>query len=114
MPRVHRGPSAALGGHMRGRTLFATGVAIVGMLAGMLISAPANAAPIDKGHFHDVGSDFFDCDGTPVRQDTDVMVNFLFNARGSRRAFPYYRESVSGTVAWVNENTGGAYTSVFT
>jgi hypothetical protein len=37
----------------------------------------------------------------------------LFNQRGSS-AFPYYRESVHGTVVTTNLDTGGTYTNVFT
>lgn len=76
-------------------------------------STPATAAPIDKGHFHDVFTNFFDCDGTPVREDGDVSGNFLFNLRGSSE-FPYYRESVRGTIVWTNLNTGGTFSTSFT
>ncbi len=96
---------------MRGRfAVLIAGVAV----AGLVTSTPATAAPLDKGHFHDVFTDFFDCDGTPVQQDVDVSGNFLFNQRGSKHPFPYFRESVHGTVAWTNLNTGGTYTVIFT
>ena len=39
-------------------------------------------------------------------------MNFLFNQRGSS-PFPYYRESVHGTVVTTNLATGGTYTNVF-
>ena len=96
---------------MRGRSaLLITGVAV----AGLVTAAPATAKPLDKGHFHDVYTDVFDCEGTPVQEDGDVYGNFLFNQRGPKHPFPYFRESVRGTIAWTNLNTGGAFTLKFT
>jgi hypothetical protein len=97
---------------MRRRSAFLiTGLAV----AGLLVSTPATAKPLDKGHFRDVATNFFDCDGTPVQEDVDVSINFLFNQRGgTKHPFPYYRESVHGTVAWTNLNTDGTFTNVFT
>jgi hypothetical protein len=86
-----------------------TGLAVASLVA----STPANAQPIDKGHFHDVStSDVYDCNGTPAQDSVDVSGNFVFNQRGSS-PFPYYRESVHGTVVTTNLNTGGTYTNVF-
>jgi hypothetical protein len=85
---------------------------VAGMaVAGLVTAAPATAAPIDKGHFHDVYTDTFNCDGTPLQIDGDVYVNFLFNQRGSS-PFPYYRESLRGTITVTNLNTGGTFTTV--
>ena len=97
---------------MRGRSvLLIAGLAIAGT---MLASTPATARPIDKGHFHDIfTSDVYDCDGTPAQDSGDVSGNFVFNQRGSS-PFPYYRESVHGTVVTTNLATGGTYTNVFT
>jgi hypothetical protein len=97
---------------MRGRAaLLIAGLAIAGSV---LASTPATAKPIDKGHFHDVfTSDVYDCDGTPAQDAVDVDVNFTFNQRGSS-PFPYYRESVHGTVVTTNLDTGGTFTDVFT
>jgi hypothetical protein len=97
---------------MRGRSaLLIAGLAITGSV---LASTPATAKPIDKGHFHDVfTSDVYDCNGTPAQDSGDVSGNFVFNQRGSS-PFPYYRESVQGTVVTTNLNTGGTYTNVFT
>lgn len=96
---------------MRGRSVLIAGLAIAGTL---LVSTPASARPIEKGHFHDVfTSDVYDCDGTPAQDAGDVSGNFLFNQRGSS-PFPYYRESVHGTVVTTNLETGGTYTNVFT
>src|SRR5213080_1882622 len=97
---------------MRGRSaLLIAGLAITGSV---LASTPATAKPIDKGHFHDVfTSDVYDCDGTPAQDSVDVSGNFVFNQRGSS-PFPYYGESVHGTVVTTNLETGGTYTNVFT
>ena len=85
------------------------------VLAGtLLVSTSATAKPIDKGHFHDVFTgDVYSCDGTPAQDSGDVSGNFVFNQRGSS-PFPYYRESVHGTVVTTNLETGGTYTNVFT
>ena len=78
----------------------------------------ASGKPLDKGHFDDVfTSDVYDCDGDGPGElfaydDVDIHVNFLFNQRGSS-AFPYYRESVQGTVVTTNVDTGGTWTQAF-
>jgi hypothetical protein len=95
---------------MRARSAFLIPAVAVGLLA---TSSPATAAPIDKGHFHEQETEVFDCEGTPVRLDNDLHVNFLFNQRGSS-PFPYYRESLRGTSVFTNLNTGGTFTQVFT
>jgi hypothetical protein len=78
----------------------------------MTISAPATAQPIDKGHFDDVfTTDVYDCDGTPDQDAVDMHGNFNFNLRGSS-PFPYFRESVQGTIITTNLLTGGTYTQV--
>jgi hypothetical protein len=90
------------------------------IIAGMAIASTvlagtsATAAPIDKGHFHDVftGDVYNDC-GFPAQDSGDVSGNFLGNLRGSS-PFPYFRESVHGTVVTTNLATGGTYTNVFT
>src|SRR5262245_15643865 len=96
---------------MRGRALLlVTGLVITGAVIAI---APATAQPIDKGHFHDVSTgDVYDCDGIPAQDSVDVSGNFVFNQRGSS-PFPYYRESVHGTVVTTNLQTGGTYTNVF-
>ena len=82
--------------------------------ATVLVSAPATAKPIDKGHFQDVStSPVYDCEGTPAQDSNNVSVNFVFNQRGSS-PFPYYRENAHGTVVTTNLLTGGTYTNVFT
>lgn len=88
--------------------LLVTGMVIAG---GALAPTTADAKPIDKGHFHDVFTDVFDCDGTPVQVDGDVRGNFLFNQRGSS-PFPYYRESVTATFVYTNLDNGGTFTEM--
>ena len=107
-----RSSSPTRGEVMRGRSAFLiTGLAVAGAV---LVSTPATARPIDKGHFHDVfTSDVYDCDGTPAQDSGDISGNFVFNQRGSS-PFPYYRESVHGTVVSTNLETGGTYTNIFT
>jgi hypothetical protein len=96
---------------MNGRIALVAGLAIAGTL---LAGTSATAKPIDKGHFHDVfTSDVYDCDGTLAQDSGDVSGNFVFNQRGSS-PFPYYRESVHGTVVTTNLETGGTFTNVFT
>ena len=97
---------------MRGRSvLLIAGLAIAGT---MLASTPATAAPIDKGHFHDVStSPVYDCDGTPAQDHFDVSGNFVFNQRGSS-PFPYFLNTVRGTAVTTNLATGGTFTNVFT
>jgi len=101
---------------MRGRTAAALITGLV--VAGLFVSTPASAAPLEKGHFHDVYTDFFDCDSVspsiPTRVDGDVHVNFTFNLRGGKNVFPYYRESVHGSNVFTNLDTGGTFTEVFT
>jgi len=91
------------------------GFLIAGLaVAGIVVAGtPASAQPIDKGHFHDVFTgDVYDCDGIPAQDSGDVSGNFVFNQRGSS-PFPYYRESVHGTVVTTNLATGGTFTNVF-
>jgi hypothetical protein len=100
----------------RGGLMSARSVLVIAALviAGtVLASAPATAKPIDKGHFHDVFREVYDCNGTPAQDSVDVSGNFLFNQRGSS-PFPYYRQSVHGTVVSTNLDTGRTYTNVFT
>ena len=94
---------------MRTRPLILiAGLAVAGLAAG----TPATAAPLDKGRFHDVGTDLFHCDRTPARQRRYVR---QLPAQPARLLeFPYYRESTRGRIGWTNLNTGGTFTQVFT
>jgi hypothetical protein len=97
---------------MRRRSgLIIAGLAIAGTV---LAGTPATAVPIDKGHFfHDVfTSDKYDCDGTQAQDAGDISGSFLGNLRGSS-PFPYFRESVHGTIVTTNLENGGTYTNIF-
>ena len=83
---------------MNGRRLLVSAAACGLVL--VCASAPASAQPLEKGHFHDVFTDSFDCDGTPTEVDGDVSGNFNFVRHGS--ALAYYRESLRGTVVYTN------------
>ena len=83
------------------RRIIAPWLVVVGLTAaGLMTGAPASAAPIDKGHFIDAGSEDFSCDSVapaiPTHHEFEARVNFVFNQRGGPNVFPYYRESVSG------------------
>jgi hypothetical protein len=97
---------------MSGRSvLLVAGIAVAGTV---VASTPAMARPIEQGHFHDVStSDIYDDCGIPAQDSVDVSGNFVVNQRGSSR-FPYYRESIHGTVVSTNLENGGTYTNVFT
>ena len=86
----------------------ACGLALVG---GMVASAPAAAQPLEQGRFHDVFTEFFDCDGTPARTDGDVSGNFL---AVTHDGLVFFRESVRGTLVHTNLDTGGTFTEIFT
>ena len=91
--------------------LIVIGLAIAGNL---VATAPATAKPLEKGHFHDVfTSDVYDCEGTPAQDSVDISGNFLANQRGSSE-FPYFRDSVHGTVVTTNLDNDGTYTQTFT
>ena len=98
-----------MSGHI-GRIGLAAGLAIASTV---LSGTSATAKPIDKGHFHDefTGDVYDDC-GFPAQDSGDVSGNFLFNQRGSS-PFPYYRESVHGTVVTTNLESGGTFTNIF-
>ena len=97
---------------MKGRYAFL--IAGLTAVATGVTGTSASARPIDKGHFHDVfTSDVYDCDGITAQDSGDVSGNFVFNQRGSS-PFPYYRESIHGTVVTTNLETGGTFTQVFT
>ncbi len=95
---------------MRTRFVLGLGTAVA---ACAVPAATAVAQPIDKGHFHDsFTSEVYDCDETPAQDAIDVEGSFVLNQRGSS-PFPYYRESVHGSVVTTNLDTGGTFTNVF-
>ena len=85
--------------------------------AGLVSGVPASAAPIDKGHFTDAGSEEFSCDtvspAIPTHHEFEARINFVFNQRGGPNAFPYYRESVSGSDVYTNLDTGKTYSNTY-
>jgi hypothetical protein len=94
-------------------------------LAAAALSSPAQAKKVESGHFIDefegqVPDDVYLCQFTEDPADGGVLavdsgrvrVNFLLNQRGSGE-FPYYRESVHGSVVTTNLETGGTFTQVF-
>ena len=95
---------------MKKTYLVIAGLAIAGT---MLASTPATAAPIGKGHFHDVFTgDPYDCEGTPAQDHFDVSGNEVLNQRGSS-PYPYFLQTVRGTNVTTNLDTGGTFTNVF-
>jgi hypothetical protein len=93
-------------------------LALSGGLAAIVLGTaigPATAAPLDKGRFNEVFTEFFTCEptSTPVQHDADYWINLVVNQRGSS-PFPYFRESVQGTDVFTNLDTGGTFTVVFT
>jgi hypothetical protein len=95
---------------MRGRSvLLIAGLAFAGT---MLASTPATAAPLDKGHFHDISTgDVYDCDGTPAQDHVDVSGNFLLNQRGPS-PLPYDHFTLRGSIVTTNLDTGGTFTNI--
>jgi hypothetical protein len=101
---------------MRARSALTTAVVVAGVVcAGTLVAVPAaSAKPLDKGHFHDdFTSPAYTCGSTRAQDHVVVSGSFLLNQRGSS-PFPYYRESVHGSVTTTNLKTGGTFTNVFT
>jgi len=87
-------------------------VALAATSAGVAGAGPAGAGPLDSGRIADHIDEEFDCNGTPTHQVGDVSGGFTFVQHGSE--FGYYRESVHGTVAFTNLDTGGTYSNRFT
>lgn len=85
-------------------------IVTVALAASMLPGTAATAKPLDKGHFADSGtSEIYDCNGIEAQDTFDVRGSYLFNKRGSS-PFPFYRESVRGTVVTTNLETGESLT----
>jgi hypothetical protein len=76
-------------------------------------AAPASAAPLDRGSFHDdfgeVTTDF--CGDLEVRYQADVDVHYVF-VRHGRDGIPHYTETVHGTETFTNLATGRTMTHV--
>jgi len=76
-------------------------------------AVPSGAAPYEKGHFHDVGSE-------PLEDFCELDVRYDYDLRGSYRAMPrgrdgyaFFAENVQGTESWTNLATGKSYTHTF-
>lgn len=88
-------------------------ISAVGVVALAMTGVGAHAKPLDKGHFEDSFSFEYDCDGTPARDEGEVKGSYLVNKRG-KSPFPFYRESVRGTIVTTNLTTERTLTQVFT
>jgi len=88
----------------------ATLAATIAAVAAAVTALPADARPIEKAHFVNEFVDGpYDCDGTPALDEGTVHFNVLGNVRGSG-PFPFYVETVNGTVVTTNLDTGGTLT----
>ncbi len=83
----------------------------------MLVSlgaAPAQAKPLEKVHFHDVGSELIeDCEGITLRNDFDVEGSFLLNQRGPNGPI-LAKDNFRGTETLTNVANDMSATHVFT
>jgi hypothetical protein len=74
-----------------------------------------DAAPIERGSFHDQGTedlpDF--CGDLDVTHSWDVSGSFIGVARGSNGLIRF-QDSVRGVDAWTNSETGRSYTQMWT
>ena len=96
---------------MRGRSVsLIAGLAVAGTV---LASTPATAQPIDKGHF-DVFRNGDATTATALRPRTPETCRATSWPTSGSSAFPYFRESLHGTVVTTNLETGGTFTNVFT
>lgn len=83
------------------------------LVSGLVAGAPAAAQPVEKGRFHDVFTDVFDCDGTPTQVEVDVSGSFNGVRHGSEQLV-YFRDSRRGTLVYTNLTTGGTFTEIST
>ena len=88
----------------------AAALAVVGVLSG---ATPAAAAPVEKGRFHDTGSEL-------LEDVCAVDVVFAWDVSGSFHGVPHgsdglvhYRDSVRGSETYTNTVTGRSYTLQF-
>ncbi|HEX6657131.1 MAG TPA: hypothetical protein VF065_03560 [Ilumatobacter sp.] len=83
----------------------------VGVLTGATTAA---GAPLEQGRFHDSGSELLeDFCGIDVVHTWDVSGSFLGVTLGSD-GLVHFRDSVRGSNAWTNTETGRSYTGLFT
>ena len=88
--------------------------AIAVSLGGLAGAAPAAAAPIDSGHFHDTGSELLDhfCGDISLVHTWDITGSYLGRVKGPDGQV-YYRDRSSGTHVFINTATGRTYTQTF-
>jgi hypothetical protein len=94
--------------HLLRAAATACGLVLAG---GVVLSAPASARPFEQGRFHEVFTDFFDCDGTPTRVDGDVYGNFTGVVH---HGLVHFRESLRATLVYTNLDTMGTFTEIST
>jgi hypothetical protein len=91
-------------------------LALVGGLVALVLGTavgPATAAPLEREHFHDSGSEVIEeCDLT-LRHDFEVDGTFLFNFHGPD-GLGYALETFHGTDSFTNVANDQSYTNVFT
>ena len=84
--------------------------------AGATIAAAGSveAAPLERGSFHDEGSETFVdfCGDLDVIHSWDVSGSFLGAARGAD-GLVRFQDSVRGTDVWTNTETGRSYTQIW-
>jgi hypothetical protein len=93
-------------------------LALVGGLTALVLGTavgPVTAAPLEREHFHDSGSEVFEefCGDLTVRFDFEVDGTFLFNFHGPD-GLGYLVETVHGTESWTNLANDMTFTRVFT
>ena len=91
--------------------------ALAGVLTALALSAaavPAQAKPLEKGHFHEVTSEVVEdfCGDLTVRIDEDVRGSFLGNRHGPD-GFAYFSERIHGTRSITNLANDKTWTEVF-
>lgn len=84
------------------------------LLLWSVTAGAATAKPLEHGKFEDVSSQVIEefCGDLTVREDVDIFGTFLLNPRGPN-GFPYFLETVHGSVSWTNLANGLTFTSVF-
>ena len=95
------------------RTAAALAATIAAVAAAAVTTVPADAKPIERFRFTtEVTDGPYDCDGLVTAIDVGSFeVNVVGNLRGSS-PFPFYVETVNGSVVTTNLDTGGTYTQV--
>ncbi len=92
----------------RVRRRLAAAIAVAAVFAG---AAQVGAAPLERGRYHDVGSETLPgfCGDLNMLHSWDVYGSFLGVARGADGLI-HYRDSARGVDTWTNTDTGKSYT----